>query len=286
MTPLRQQMIDAMAVRGFSPRTHRSYLFSVTDLASYYRRSPDRITIEELRAWFLYLVKERRLSPASCRLYLNGVKFFYLQVLKRAEFDVDIPVPRRAQRIPELLTRSEVRVIIDACAPRKHQMMLMTCYGCGLRVSELVRLRLRDIDGERSVLRIELGKGRKDRLVTIPATLLTQLRQYWQGQRSSHYLFPRYRQWDVSLGVSTAQKAYTLAKRAAGIDKIGGIHSLRHAWATHQLEAGLAIHELQHLMGHRNLQSTLRYVHWLPGYRQPEKGGADLLKGWFSGHPA
>ncbi|MFT4564921.1 MAG: integrase/recombinase XerD [Gammaproteobacteria bacterium] len=238
MTPLRQQMIDAMTVRGFSPKTHRSYLFAVTDLASYYRRSPDRITIEELRAWFLYLVKERRLSAASCRLYLNGVKFFYRQVLKRAEFDVDIPVPRRAQRIPELLTRSEVRAIIDVCTPHKHQMMLMTCYGCGLRVSELVRLRLRDIDGERSVLRIEQGKGNKDRLVTIPATLLTQLRQYWQGQRPSQYLFPRYRQWEVPLGVSTAQKAFMRAKLTAGIDKIGGIHSLRHAWATASTGSG------------------------------------------------
>jgi integrase/recombinase XerD len=280
MTPLRQQMMDAMTVRGFSPRTHESYLSAVTQLATYYHRSPDRITIDEQRDWFLYLVKERHLSPASCRLYLNGLRFFYLQVLKRSAFDVDIAVPQRAQRIPELLTRSEVRSLIDACAQPKHRMMLMTCYGCGLRVSELVRLRLRDIDGERSVLRVEQGKGRKDRLVTIPATLLAHLRHYWQSTRPSHYLFPRYRQWAVPLGVSTAQKAFNKAKLAAGIDKIGGIHSLRHAWATHQLEAGLAVHQLQHLMGHRNLQSTLRYVHWLPGYQQRDKGGTDLLKGW------
>lgn len=280
MTPLRQQMIDAMTVRGFSPRTHQSYLFAVTALATYYKRSPDRITPDELREWFLYLVKERHLSPASCRLYLNGLKFLYLQVLKRAEFNVDIPVPQRAQRIPELLTRSEVRTIIEACTQPKHRMMLMTCYGCGLRVGELVRLRLRDIDGERSVLRVEQGKGNKDRLVMIPATLLAHLRQYWQRYRPLHYLFPRYRQWEVPLGVSTAQKAFYQAKQVAGIDKIGGIHSLRHAWATHQLEAGLAVHQLQHLMGHRNLQSTLRYVHWLPGYQQQDKGGTDLLQGW------
>lgn len=279
MTPLRQQMVDAMTVRGFSPRTHGSYLYAVTALATHYNRSPDKITTDELRDWFLFLVKERHLSAASCRLYLNGLKFFYRQVLARPAFDVDVPVPRRAQRIPELLTRSEVRSLIDACAYPKHRIMLMTCYGCGLRVSELVGLRLRDIDGERSVLRVEQGKGNKDRLVTMPATLVTRLREYWQRDKPTPYLFPRDRQ-AVPLSISTPQKAFYKAKRKTGIEKVGGIHSLRHAWATHQLEAGLPVHQLQHLMGHRNLQSTLRYVHWLPGYQQRDKEGADLLKGW------
>lgn len=286
MTPLRQQMIDAMTVRGFSPRTHESYLYAVTQLATYYHRSPDRITIDELREWFLYLVKERHLSPASCRLYLNGLRFLYLQVLKQSDFDVDIPMPSRAQRIPALLTRGEVQQIIAACPQPKHRMMLMTCYGCGLRVGELVRIQLRDIDGERSLLRIEQGKGKKDRMVTIPATLLARLHGHWQRYQLEGYLFPRYRQSQEPVGISTAQRVYTRAKRAAGIDKVGGIHSLRHAWATHQLAAGLAVHQLQHLMGHRNLQSTLRYVHWLPGYQQQDKGGIDLLKGWPDGHLA
>lgn len=286
MTRLRQQMIDAMTVRGFSPRTHESYLYAVTQLATYYHRSPDQITIDELRDWFLYLVKERHLSPASCRLYLNGLRFLYLQVLKQSDFDVEIAIPSRAQRIPELLTRSEVQRIIEACIQPKHRMMLMTCYGCGLRVSELVRIQLRDIDGERSLLRIEQGKGKKDRMVTIPATLLARLRHYWQRHRPESYLFPRHRQLDQPLGISTAQRVYTRSKRAADVDKVGGIHGLRHAWATHQLEGGLAVHQLQHLMGHRNLQSTLRYVHWLPGYHQQDRGGVDLLKGWPDGHLA
>jgi integrase/recombinase XerD len=207
MTPLRQQMIDAMTVRGFSPRTHESYLYAVTQLSTYYHRSPDRITIDELRDWFLYLVKERHLSPASCRLYLNGLRFLYLQVLKQSDFDVDIPVPKRAQRIPALLTRSEVQQIIGACPHPKHRMMLMTCYGCGLRVSELVRIQLRDIDGERLLLRIEQGKGKKDRMVTIPVTLLARLRDHWQRYRPTGYLFPRYQSGEP-VGISTAQKVY------------------------------------------------------------------------------
>ena len=140
MTPLRQKMIDAMQVRGFSVRTHESYLSAVRDLARYYHRSPDQLNTRELQAYFLYLVKERGLSGASCRLYLNGIRFLYLQVLNWDAFKVELHVPKAAQRIPELLTRAEVGQILSACKNTKHRMMLTTCYGCGLRVSELVAL--------------------------------------------------------------------------------------------------------------------------------------------------
>ena len=149
MTPLRQKMIDAMQVRGLSPRTHRSYLSAVADLSRYYHRSPDQLSGEELQAFFLYLVKERDLSPATCRLYLNALRFFYLQVLNRDSFGVRLQVPKGEQRIPELLLRNEVSQILSATRNIKHRMMLTTCYGCGLRVSELVSLQVRHIDGER-----------------------------------------------------------------------------------------------------------------------------------------
>ena len=133
MTKLRQAMIDAMLLRGFSPRTHESYLEAVEKLALYYLRSPDRITVDEIQAYFLYLAKERQLSAASCRLYLNGIRFFYAQVLQQA-FTTQVVIPKRPQRIPELLTRQEVARIIQACSGKKYQMMLSVCYGCGLRV--------------------------------------------------------------------------------------------------------------------------------------------------------
>jgi integrase len=180
-----------------------------------------------------------------------------------------------AQRIPELLTRAEVGQILSAGKNTKHRMMLTTCYGCGLRVSELVALKVRDIDSERQLLRIEQGKGAKDRQVILSPSLLEQLRDYWRRYRPTLWLFPR-RESQIALDVSTPQKVFTVAKRRVGIDKVGGIHSLRHAYATHQLEAGLPVHQLQRLLGHQNLQSTLRYVHWVPGYHEGQTG-TDLI---------
>lgn len=275
MTPLRQKMMDAMQVRGFSVRTHQSYLSAVSDLARYYHRSPAQLNTSELQAYFLYLVKERGLSGASCRLYLNGIRFLYLQVLNWDAFKVELHAPKAAQRIPELLTRAEVGQILSAGKNTKHRMMLTTCYGCGLRVSELVALKVRDIDSERQLLRIEQGKGAKDRQVILSPSLLEQLRDYWRRYRPTLWLFPR-RESQIALDVSTPQKVFTVAKRRVGIDKVGGIHSLRHAYATHQLEAGLPVHQLQRLLGHQNLQSTLRYVHWVPGYQEGQRG-TDLI---------
>ncbi len=196
-------------------------------------------------------------------------------MLERPAFDVRIPVPKRPQRIPELLTRTEVARILAACSNSKHRMMLTLCYGCGLRLSELIALRVSDIDGERPCLRIEQGKGAKDRLVPLGPTLLEQLRSYWREYRPRAWLFPG-RPAHTPLCESTPQKTYTNAKGRADVSKIGGIHALRHAFATHQLEAGLPVHRLQHLLGHRSIHTTLRYVHWVPDYREG-RGAHDLI---------
>lgn len=275
MTPLRQQMIDAMLVRGMSPRTQRSYLMAVTELAKYFHRSPDQLSGEELQAFFLALVKERHLAPATCRLYLNALRFFYLHVLGRDSFGVKLQVPKLEQRIPELLMRSEVKRILAVYSNLKHRLLLETCYGCGLRVSELVAVQVRHLDGERRLLRVEQGKGAKDRAVILSPTLLQRLREYWRILRPPLWLFPG-RNQDLPLAIETVQKLYSNAKQRAGVQKIGGIHSLRHAYATHQLEDGMPLHQLQHQLGHNNIRSTLRYVHWVPGYRESE-GGGDLL---------
>lgn len=270
-------MIGAMRQRGFSIRTHQSYLAAVRDLARYYRRSPDAITVDELQVFFNHLAQERNLSPASCRLYLNGIRFLYLQVLKWESFDVQLVVPKRPQRIPELLTRQEVHRILEACTNPKHRMLLETVYGCGLRVSEVVALKVRDIDSERSLLRIEQAKGAKDRMVILSPGLLNALRRYWSTHRPAHWLFPQGFRPDRPLTTSTPQKAFTQAKNRSGVKKVGGIHSLRHAYATHQLEHGLPVHELQRLLGHGNLRSTERYLHWVPGHRRCVQGHADLI---------
>jgi site-specific recombinase XerD len=276
MTPLRQKMIDAMLMRGFAVRTQQSYLDAVIQLSRYYHCSPERLTHAQLQDYFLYLVKERQLAPASCRLFFNGIRFFYLHVLGWSEVDLEVRLPKRKQRIPELLTGEEVKRLLAAVDNRKHRMMLTTCYGCGLRVSELVALQVRDIDGERSLLRINQGKGSKDRQVLLSVSLLALLRRYWRIFRPTTWLF--YGRHPLSrLSITTAQKVFQAAKAQARIDKLGGIHSLRHAYATHQLAAGMPLHQLKALLGHNDIHSTMRYLHWVPQYQ--EGLGADLTDG-------
>jgi len=283
MTPLRQQMISAMRQRGLSKRTHDTYIYAVRQLAKYFHRPPDQLTPDDIQDFFVDLVQNKQLSHASCRLHLNAFRFLYLQVLHRPSFDVSVAFPKRAQKIPELLTRREVRAIIDACNSVKHRSMLLTGYGCGLRVSELVALKVHHIDSERRLLRIEQGKGAKDRLVSMPGGLLQVLREYWQQCRPRQWLFPNANQPHLHLSVTSIQKAYRRAKQAAGIDKRGGIHALRHAYATHQLENGLAVHQLQHQLGHRHLSTTLRYVHWVASYQTEGAGFSDLIDGLGGG---
>ncbi|MFT5220707.1 MAG: integrase/recombinase XerD [Planctomycetota bacterium] len=156
--------------------------------------------------------------------------------------------------------------------------MLLTCYGCGLRVSELVKLKIHHIDSERRLLRIEQAKGAKDRLVVLPPKLLQQLRLYWRQYHPGYWLFPNSHTPSLSLSISTIQKHYRQAKNKAGILKVGGIHGLRHAYATHQLERGLPVHQLQHQLGHQQLQTTLRYVHWVASYQQGSGAFSDLVE--------
>jgi site-specific recombinase XerD len=284
MTPLRQKMISAMRQRGFSIRTHESYLRAVTDLARYYRQSPDQLRPSHIQDYFVYLVQQRNLSSASCRLYLNALRFFYLQVLHWRQFDIPVALPKRQRKIPELLTRAEVGRIVAASPNEKSRAMLLTCYGCGLRVSELVALKLRHIDSERGLLRIEQGKGQKDRLVVLPPSLLQHLRLYWRLYHPDPWLFANSHEPQLPLGISTTQRRFTQAKNQAGVDKVGGIHSLRHAYATHQLEQGLPVHQLQHQLGHRQLTTTLRYVHWVASYDQGSGGFSDLVGQLVVGH--
>jgi len=274
MTALRQKMIDAMIMRGFAARTQQSYLYAVTQLATHCRQSPDKISDERIRAFFLYLAKEKKLSSSTCRLHLNALRFLYREVLMRPDFDSEIRTPKKPQRIPELLTRQEALAIVNELTNRKHRMLLRLCYGCGLRVSELVSLQVNHLDYGRQLIRIEQAKGAKDRLVLMPPSLAQHLSDYQRVYRPRHWLFSGQHSAQ-RLTVSTAQKLFHKAKQGAGVNKRGGIHSLRHAYATHQLEAGLPVHQLQRFLGHTNVTTTMRYVHWIPRYE--DKVGVDLL---------
>ncbi|MCP5011030.1 MAG: tyrosine-type recombinase/integrase [Aestuariibacter sp.] len=276
MTPLRQKLLDATRQRGYSIETYNSYAVAIRQLIKFYHRPPDQISLCELQPFFDHLVKERRLAPSSCQSYWHGIRFFYENVMGWPAFDVPLIVPKRPQRIPELLTRGEVTRIIGQLSNVKHRTLMQCCYGCGLRLAELVSIKVRHIDSERHLLRIEQGKGAKDRAVILPETLLLVLREYWRHYRPKHWLFEG-QCINRHLTRASVQHIYTKAKRQAGIEKVGGIHSLRHAYATHQLEAGIHVHKLQYLLGHRSINSTLHYVHWIPNYREEREAGIDLI---------
>jgi len=276
MSPLRQKMIDTMVLLGRSPRTQESYLYAVTKLAAYYHKPPDQLDVGDIERYFLYLLREKKLAPASVRLYVNAIRFLFSQVLKRPLKHQPIRYPKLPQRIPELLSHDEVQRLLSHCNNRKHYTMLAICYGAGLRGSEVVALHVRDIDSERDVLHVRQGKGASDRELILTQGMLHLLRCYWHTHRPQDVLFYG-REMKAPIGVSSVQKAYNRAKRAAGITKHGGIHALRHAYATHQLEAGMPVYQLQRLLGHQNIRTTLRYVHWLPHYQSDGGRGADLL---------
>ena len=264
MTPLRKRLTDCMQVRHFSDNTQICYIGWVRELAKYYHRSPDELQDDELKAFLWSLSLERHLSTSSCAQAFHALNFFYREVLGRTFNQQLLPPMKREQKIPELLNPQEVQQILAACHNQKYRTMLTLCYGCGLRVSEVTVLEVRDIDGGQRTLHIHQGKGAKDRRIPLSDTLLHLLRHYWCQYRPRTCLFYKYKIKDQSLSIASVQKTYKKAKLDAGINKSGGVHALRHAYATHQLVAGMPLNQLQHNLGHKNIKTTLRYTHWLP----------------------
>ena len=257
MGALREKMIAEMRLRNFSPRTEQCYVAAMVGLARYYGRSPDQLTQEEIRSYLLHL-KERGLSPSSRNVAISGMKFFYHQMLGWNEKQLFIPPRKRSWQLPEVLGQKEVERLLLATATQRDRCLLMTAYATGLRVSELVRLKVNAVDSERMMVRVEQGKGRKDRYTILSSRLLTELRSYWKEHRSPIYLFPNRKGGPIS--IDYAQRIYNLAKQKAQIHKGKGIHTLRHCFATHLLEAGVDLRTIQTLLGHNSMASTERYL--------------------------
>lgn len=270
MSKLRQQLLDEMELRQFSAKTQSAYLRWVVELSKFYNRSPDELSNEEVRQYFRSLHLDRKLSQSTCAQAFHAIMFFYREVMHREFNEALLPSIKRSQKIPELLSRRDVRAIISHCRNLKYQTALELCYGCGLRVSEVVSLNVRDIDGEARRLHVHQGKGKKDRLVPISENQLHHLRNYWRHYHPTIALFPS-REPENHLSVTALQKCFTAAKRKAGVTKSGGIHALRHAYATHQLAAGMPLNLLQRYLGHSEIQTTLRYTHWIGFYSENEQ---------------
>ena len=263
MGALREQMIEEMKLRNFSHRTEQSYVSAMVGLVKHYRRSPDQLTQDEIRSYLLHL-KERGLSPSSRNVAISGMKFFYHQMLGWNDKQLFIPPRKRSWQLPEVLGQKEVERLLLAATKQRDRCLLMTAYATGLRVSELVRLKVSAIDGERMMVRVEQGKGRKDRYTILSQRLLSELRSYWKEHRSPIWLFPNRKGGSIS--IDYAQRIYNWAKQKAQIHKGKGIHTLRHCFATHLLEAGVDLVTIKTLLGHNSLQSTQRYLQ----IRQPK----------------
>ncbi len=259
MTQLRERMIVEMIRRGFAPRTQESYLWGVTSLAGYYHRSPDRISESEISE-FLLSMSSRQLAPSSVRLAWNGIAFFYRHVLGGLSADFHPVIPRQRQRQPEILSPQEVEAIIGQARGLRNRLLIVLAYSGGLRVDELRRLQWTDIDCDRRTIRIDQGKGHKDRYTVLAQRAIVVLDPYRSEGHSQRWIFPGAKAGHC-LSESCLQRAYTRTKTAAGITKRGGIHALRHAFATHLIEQGAALPVVQQLMGHRSVQTTMRYVH-------------------------
>ncbi len=276
MTELRRRMDEDMIVRGMADRTREMYLWAVTGLAKYYRRSPDQIADEEVQRYLLHLIRDRHCAWSTCNIVVHGLRFFYHTTLKRERTTFCIPSPRQPGRLPALLSREEVQRLIAHAPNVKQRTMLLTTYAAGLRLSEVLHLQVRHIDSARMATRVEQGKGRKDRDTLLPPRLLEALRAYWTVHRPTGWLFPG-KDPSRPMHPSSLQKAYHTAKRGAGITKPGGIHALRHAFATHLLDAGVDLHTIQRLLGHRSITTTTRYLQLTHASWTSQAARLDLL---------
>ncbi len=259
MTPLRQRMLEDMSVRNLAENTQSAYLQQVAAYSRYFGRSPDQLGPEEIRTYQLYLMEVRALTPSSICVATGALRFLYKITLKRTWAVEEIPMPKRPRKLPEILSLEEVRHFLDAIINHKHRAILMTAYAAGLRVSEATHLKVTDIDSQRMMLRVEQGKGMKDRYVMLSPRLLDVLRTYWKSARPTQWMFPG----EVP-GQPITREAVGLAcqkaRRDAGITKPITPHALRHAFATHLLESGADLRTIQLLLGHRSLATTARYL--------------------------
>lgn len=266
---LRQRMMEDMDMKGFSVKTQMSYVRAVAALSKFYdNRSPDKISDEELRSYFVYLKVKRKLARQTVTIALSGIKFFYVTTLKRDFSLTGIPVPKRQKKMPVVLSRDEVRAILGKLEKPRFQACLKLIYACGLRLGEACRLTPTDIDSARGVVIIRNAKGATDRQVPIPVATVSLLREFWKTHRNQRWLFPAqscgHRKGspaDRHIPLGAVQKAFQMARKASPVQKAAHVHTLRHSYATHLLEAGINLRLIQDWLGHRSPSTTSVYTH-------------------------
>ncbi len=260
MTTLRQRMTDDLRLRNRSLRTINTYIACVAHFARHFGKSPEQLGPEEIRQYQVYLVEQRRVSWSYFNQAVCALRFLYRHTLGRDWAVAHIPFPRQPKKLPVVLSQAEVVRLFDAVRSLKQRAILMTAYATGLRLSEVTHLQVSDIDSQRMVIRVQQGKGQKDRYVMLSPTLLEVLRLYWRAERPTTWLFPSKRK-DQPINHSVVQLACHQAGLDAGLTKRATVRSLRHSFATHLLEAGTNIRIIQTLLGHSSVSTTQRYTY-------------------------
>jgi integrase/recombinase XerD len=260
-------MIEDMQLRGLSLRTQESYMQAVRQLAAHYHKFPDQISEQELRQYFLYLKNVKRVSRSTCTVALCGIKFFYEHTLKRPWQTLEFVRPASEKKLPVVLSMQEVGRILSCVHYLRYQVCLTTIYACGLRLLEGVQLQVKDIDSERKMVHVHRGKGGKDRYVPLPDATLSLMRRYWSTHRNPVWLFPSVHasqppeRVNHPMHITGVQKAFRAALHASRVNKAASVHTLRHSYATHLMEAGVQLQVIQNYLGHASPQTTLIYTH-------------------------
>jgi len=268
MTELRKRMIECLQLRGLSERTQEAYTRAVRQLSEHYHKSPDQITEEELRQYFLFIKNVKQYARGSSTIAICGIKFFYERTLNRQWTTLGLVRAAPEKKLPVILSREEVRQILGGLRLPRYRVCLSTIYSCGLRLQEGTNLRVADIDSTRQMIHVRHGKGAKDRYVPLPERTLVLLRQYWKQHRNPVLLFPAEGREHSALAKATGpmskssvQQAFRAALKASGNHKRASVHTLRHSWATHLLEAGVNLRLIQEWLGHSSPATTSVYTH-------------------------
>jgi len=268
MTELRKRMIETLQLRGMSERTQQAYVRAVRQLAEHYDKSPDLITEEELRQYFLHIKNVKKYSRASSTIALCGIKFFYEKTLNREFSTLKLVRAPREKKLPVILSVEEVITILGRVRLPRYRVCLSTIYSCGLRLQEGTHVQVRDIDSGRAMLHVRHGKGGKDRYVPLPERTVELLREYWVTHRNPIWVFPSEGKDHIALKdshepmhKSSVQDAFRAALKETKINKAASVHTLRHSWATHLLEAGVNLRLIQEYLGHSSPQTTSIYTH-------------------------
>jgi integrase/recombinase XerD len=263
VTRLRKMMLEELERRNYSAGTTRRYMRFVERFAQHFGKSPDKLGPDDLRSYQAYLLRELKLCPGSVENHVAALRFFYVRTLRRHEFREFLPYPKSPRKLPSILSQEEVERLISASTNLFQRTLLMVLYGTGMRRAEIVRLKIDHIDSQRMIIHVIDGKGHKDRDLPLSPTLLENLRVYWRWLKPRIYLFPSrmHRDHEQPISDKIVWRACTQAAKKAGIRKRVSPHLVRHAFATHLLEAGTDLRTIQILLGHEDLEVTAKYLH-------------------------